>query len=343
LSKLILGKIHPSTVGTPPQGYAVLFQSILDDHYYVKLDTGVSEKIIFESDLSGGNANEVNIFDNFTDFPLAGNPNFIYIDRSTNKGYRWNSISSSYVLLFDISSIVYQRNNVSYREAFDGETFNVNSLVDALDQILFPYALPRVIISSNVPGNDQILEKGDSVSNLNIGGTYTKTKEPINSVVILLNNSPYYTIPSPNPNGGTINETFVGPFTNNSIFKISVSDNFNTVHSGEVKLQFVYPYYYGSGLPSLLPSDIQLLTKDISLQSDKEFTFSPNVEVMYFAYPSSYPVLTSIKDNNDLETIDDWVVRIENFNMLDSSVQPYRVYEFKNPTLRNNLRIKFKY
>jgi len=104
----------------------------------------------------------------------------------------------------------------------------------------------------------------------------------------------------------------------------------------------VYPFYYGSGLPGLLPADIQLLTEDMSAKTDKSYSFTLDEEVYYVAFPTSYGILRSILDLNGFETINGWTRTVQTFT-IDVEDISYYVYEFNHITTQVAFVNTFKY
>lgn len=103
------------------------------------------------------------------------------------------------------------------------------------------------------------------------------------------------------------------------------------------------PYYYGVGTKGLTPTEISTFTKDYR-GSTGSFTVevSPISQVFYFAYPDSYPALSSIKDQNGFELISDFKVTTGNYivNSSDENTT-YRIYEYKNVTTLSQYKVTY--
>lgn len=104
-----------------------------------------------------------------------------------------------------------------------------------------------------------------------------------------------------------------------------------------------YPYYYGVGAKGLTFSEIENLTK-MHQGNTPSFTItvSPINQVWYFAYPDSYPVLTSVRDQNGFELIADFSVTTGN-SIIDSprDKTTYRVYEYNNVTTLSDYKVTY--
>ncbi len=102
-------------------------------------------------------------------------------------------------------------------------------------------------------------------------------------------------------------------------------------------------YYFGTGAKDLDFSEITKLTK-VSRSSTPSFmiTVSPVGEVWYFAYPDSYPALTSIRDQNGFELIADFKVTTGHSIIdLPGDKTTYRVYEYNNVTTLSDYKVTY--
>jgi hypothetical protein len=104
-----------------------------------------------------------------------------------------------------------------------------------------------------------------------------------------------------------------------------------------------YPYYYGVGAKGLALSEISNLIK-AHQGSTPSFTItvSPVNQVWYFAYPDSYPVLTSVRDQNGFDLTADFTVTTGN-SIINSSGDKttYRIYEYNNVTTLSNYKVTY--
>lgn len=339
MSKIIVKPTDPSTILTPPVGFVTMFLSSLDNRYYLKFDTGLTEKLITETDLNGTIVPEIYMFNTLANFPVTGNINFVYIDKSSNLMYRWDDGLLIYSPIISyMVSVPYIRNQ--YSERF-GENINVNTVEEALDTILFPYAQAAVSLTGSP--SSQTREFGNPLLGISLDANVVRKTDPITAVQFFLNGGFIYAVPAPSPNSGVYNYVIPTPIDTPSTYTVKVDDGTNITTSNAITINFVYPYYFGSGVPGLGAVDIQALSKIIESQSNKTRAFSPTNQVFYFAYPASYPALTSIIDANGFETIDDWTANIVSFTMLDLTVQNFRVYEFNNLTTQVGFNITFKH
>lgn len=337
----ILIKKHPASLVETPQLHKVnMFIDSADNHWKLKFDDGSVETLVFESELEAGLIPELSFHTNAGAFPVTGDALTLYIDRANDDIYRWDSNTAAYKNLSgDAGTISYVRNQFSFQF---NKTINVTTVEEVLDEIAFPYTAAAISLTSN-PSASMILEKGDTVASVILDATTTKKSEDISSVAFYRGVTLIHTESSPDPDGGIESYTESTAVTSDTTFTAKVNDGTSIVTSNEASFVFVYPYYYGVGTVSLTAGQIQALTKDIKEQSDTEVISSPSSQIFYFAYPESYPALTSILDKNGLEMIDDFSVVVLAFTMLDSAVVNYRVYKYNNRTTQTDFKITYKY
>lgn len=222
------------------------------------------------------------------------------------------------------------------------QMFTSVSLVDTLNKILnLTYAPPAITLS----GSSNVLrEKGTPVSNITLTANVVRNSNDITSIqildgaTVLLDNTP-----PASPNSQSVNTVFAGPFSDNKTFTATASDG-TTTSTSNTTYSFVYPYYRGAGAAALTGVQIAALTKEVINQNNNiTRTIAASAgERFYFAYPQSYPALTSILDVNNFETIGDWTVRTVSITGLDATAQNYRVYEFNNPVVAGSYQYTFK-
>lgn len=214
------------------------------------------------------------------------------------------------------------------------EAFTSTSLDDTLLKILIlSYAAPTITLSCSP--SQAVREKGTSVAAVTMSATTVKKSDNITAVTHFRNGVLVDTEAAPSASGGVETFTESTPFTDTMTFFSKVFDGTTLVQSNTVTYSYVYPYYSGADVPGITAAAVAALTKAVTASSssvNKSFTTS-NGDVYYFAYPASYGALTSIKDENNFETIGDWTLRTENITGLDASAVSYRIYEFNNPVV----------
>ena len=233
-----------------------------------------------------------------------------------------------------------------------GSTFVGATMSEMWEALLYPYQYPA-FSSFLMSGQSVILECGVEIS----GGSKLWTWGTTNSSNIVANSididdvtTTTNLITGTDNDGSELVSIGASPIT-----KIITSTDHRWRITGENSLSqnftrdFVViwysPFYYGSGAAGLTVAQLQALTKQVTSQSTKIYTFNPSTEVMYIAYPATYGTLSSILDPNGFETIADWTLRVESFTNnspdYEGATVSYNVYEFDNLTTQTDFEITF--
>jgi hypothetical protein len=215
------------------------------------------------------------------------------------------------------------------------------TLQSLIDRMLYPYAGPNVVLTAS-PAT-RVYKKGSSVGVV-LTATATPHSNPITNVTILENGSAINSTSTPSL-------TFGDTITTNTTYQATATDGAGgggptTASSNTITYTFVYPMYGGVGAPGLTASQIASLTEFIQVQGDVAVQSSPDSsvspQVYYFAYPSSYGILQSIRDNSNFETKADYNLRTVTMTSLPGS-PTYNVYEFDHATTQTNFTNTFKF
>lgn len=215
-------------------------------------------------------------------------------------------------------------------------SFSSLGVRDTLLKILnFSYLPPQVSLSAS--GSGTIREKGTPVTTSNLIANVTKRTDSIARIRFLLNSVEIEDLnPPSNTGSGSTSYSWSGSFSDNSTFRVEVTDDGTsggpTTVGSNVNFTFVYPYFHGCRPPSATGTQVAALTKSVITSNanlTRAFTASAG-DVFYFAYPKSYGALSSIKDSNGFETLPSWTQREENIVGLDTTSQTYYIYEFNN-------------
>ena len=222
-----------------------------------------------------------------------------------------------------------------------GSTFSGKTLQEMFDDLLYPYTVPTITLS--VSPSAGLREFGNDVTSVDLTATTTKQSDTLTSVVFKRDGVAIDTnTPPASPAGGT--ETYTEPtdVTTTTTFTATVNDGTTVVTSNSQTYTFVYAYYYGVGAQGLTGAQIAGLTKSvIGNTSSVAFTSSPSSQVFYFAYPASYPALTSILDNSGFQTIADYTVSTTSITNAYGQSTTYRVYEYNNVTTQTSFTNTF--
>lgn len=226
---------------------------------------------------------------------------------------------------------------------------STTSLQGTLDFIMNMQYAPPTISLSATPAQT-VRENGDaSVTSVVLSAPVTKLSNTIANVkfyqgVTLINTD---TANPPVPNGGTATYTDSTGFSTTTSYVATVTDTLtptpSTVSSNTITYTYVYPYYYGtSTINGMTGAQIRSNLTGLIIVNTSPVTesFSPTAAYMYFAYPSSYPVLTKILDPNGFNITASFSVVTLNITGLDGSSQSYRVYQ-SNLTTQSGFNVSF--
>ena len=197
-----------------------------------------------------------------------------------------------------------------------------------------PYVAPSISLGTS-PGGKAV-ELGTTLTNVALSGFTVEGSSPITSVIFKRNGSAIFSVPSPHPGGGTETYTDTATISNTATYAATVSDGQTTQNSNSVTFTFVYPFYYGVGAQGLTGAQVQALTDLVQVTQNTTVSTSPTNQVYYFAYPQSYGSLTSIKDQNGFNVTGGYTQRTATLTMMDSTNQPYYIYEFNTLTTQTN-------
>jgi len=103
------------------------------------------------------------------------------------------------------------------------------------------------------------------------------------------------------------------------------------------------PFLYGSYEKGMDKSIIPVvLTPDGETTGSRSLPFSPNMQVLYFAYPAVHGALQNIKDQNMYVITPGWLVRNEPI-IIEGASYDYIIYEFKNYTTQMDFVVNFNF
>lgn len=228
--------------------------------------------------------------------------------------------------------MIYDR--IGYFSTRFSEAVNVTTMIAALDQIFdFDSVNPSVTFSISPSANR---EKGNTLASIDLSGLTSRGQNPqsnITQVVFKRGVSTIYTVPVPNPTGGTENYTESNPVSDTTTFSCEVTDASARTGSGSQTLTFLYPILHCVGAAGLTPAQIYTAsTKILSTTTSRDISYTTSNQVAYYAYPSTYTAVVTIYDQNDFNVTSDWTLRTENLTGLDGTPQSYKIWEFENLT-----------
>lgn len=236
------------------------------------------------------------------------------------------AISSSYS---NTSSIVEFNGNRSIkRSGYSGINVGGSDVINFLNNFFFPF-LPATVATS---GGTTIYETGSSNS-LSVISTITLNDElTFGSASVRKNGAVWNTTSSAPPSF-----TFVDSNLTSSATYITYvqTDNYGspTVISSNSRIAtFVYPYLYGtSSIAGLSGTSLySAFSRQAVTSGNKTISLVGNSTYIYFAYPTSYPALSSILDPNSFEVISNFEysssVSVTSTGLSTNWTTTYRVY-----------------
>lgn len=217
------------------------------------------------------------------------------------------------------------------RTGYSGLNVGGTSVVDFLNNFFFPFVSATV---SDTPVGTTLYQRGTS-------NTFTLTS------TILANDEITFGSASVKRDGIEWSGSIIPPLsfaipdivTSNHSYQtfVQVDNNGNPtiISSNTSNVSFIYPYLWGmSTVAGLNGSSLyNAFTKQIVVSGDKTVSLIGNVTYIYFAYPSTYPALTSIIDPNGFEVIGNFEysssVSVSSNGLFSDWTTNYRVYRTK--------------
>jgi hypothetical protein len=257
--------------------------------------------------------------------------NFIktYGSGSTSLSSSWasSSISSSYSLTS--SDVPYNGNRTIKRSPYTTLNVGGTDVVQFLNNFFFPFVPATIAISS---GGTYYYETGSS-QNFVVDTVLTLNDEVlvplVNTGSVLKNSTLWNTIVG----SQTLTDTGVSSSnTYQSFFYVNNNGSPTTISSNTRAISFIYPYLWGtSSIAGLNGVDLYSnLIKTVQTSGTKIVNLTGSSTYIYFAFPSSYTSLTSIKDPNLFETLSSFdfssSVSVTSVGLLNNWTNTYKVY-----------------
>lgn len=194
----------------------------------------------------------------------------------------------------------------------------------------FQYLGPLASLSAS--GSGTIREKGVAVTASTLTATVTKRSTAISRIQFFLNGTSINdNNPPANIGSGNTVYNWSGSITDNSTFRVDVTDttdgaNGPTTVSASSSFTFVYPFFWGSAAPD---AAVAALTKQVVANSNnRNVSYTGLVtQKFYYAFPTSYGDLTSIKDVNNFEVLGSFTKKAKTWSAADGATVPYTIYE----------------
>ena len=168
-----------------------------------------------------------------------------------------------------------------------------------LRDLLCPYAKPTVTLTIN-PSTTLYDKVTDVVNSIGMTAKAVKATENISKVEFYVGNILVNTVTSGVENGGTFTYAYNTTISTDTTFKAVVTDTKGGSNTSTKSIKFVGRSYYGivdASLSSLNAEEIKAHSN--TLKDTKKLTYAgitTDMGKVYYAYPTSFGALTSIKD-----------------------------------------------
>ncbi len=236
------------------------------------------------------NSDGIAEYSSYSDFPNVGVENFIYIDKSSNIAYRYDTTANTYQSLGSSSYIRSKPTQISVGGVTKGTTFD-GSVSDALDKILFPYVEPKILsFSTNVPSQVQV---GQTIPS----GSYKFSwsfdlLSNISSAEILLGNTSIYTIDINNTSSSIDLSDLVLDQVGTKKFTLSIYSTNKTNITKSIYIHWLDKVYYGAGSSVITEADMSVFANLLTNTQFREYQM-PADNYKWICYPVGFGSLNS--------------------------------------------------
>ena len=209
-----------------------------------------------------------------------------------------------------------------------------------LRDLLCPYAKPTVTLTIN-PSTTLYDKVTDVVNSIGMTAKAVKATENISKVEFYVGNILVNTVTSGVENGGTFTYAYNATINTDTTFKAVVTDTKGGSNTSTKSIKFVGRSYYGivdASLSSLNAEEIKAHSN--TLKDTKKLTYAgitTDMGKVYYAYPTSFGALTSIKDLvNNLNYTTSFTQSTVSVDGMD-----YYVYLQIDPAAATNVELTF--
>lgn len=237
-------------------------------------------------------------------------------------------ISASYAQTSSI--IVYNGNRTIKRSPYTTLNVGGDDLLEFVDNFFFPFVPATVAITD---ASTIYYETGSSQNSSIISTITVNDETSFGSASVKRNNVTWNTTISPAPASFTYTDTGISSSYSYVTYVQVDNDGSPTIINSTTKAtSFIFPYLWGmSATAGLSGNDLYTaFTRQIVTSGNKTVSMIGNVVYLYFAYPTSYPALTSILDPNLFQVISSFEysasVPVVSSGLTNTWTANYRVY-----------------
>ena len=214
------------------------------------------------------------------------------------------------------------------------------TLSEFLDKVFYPFV--SATISLNI--SSSLLEIGNSIT-ITCNGSVTANDETLFNTA--------YVDPSTGANmpftaqAGAYSVQQANVVATTSFRSYITTGGSGIISSPLRTVTFVYPYFWAMNATDLTTGGSAFytaITKRIQTLGTKTPVLNGTAQYIYFAYPTEYPDLTSIKDQNGFEQIGSFTkyeVNINSSGLTSDWIHGYKIYRCNGLTTVNNGQYTF--
>jgi hypothetical protein len=257
-----------------------------------------------------------------------------YAIRALTASYASNaSETASYAnqaTLAETASYEYFNGNRSIkRSGYSGLNVGGMNVATFLNNFFFPFISATIAVS---PSGTSYYQQGTN-PNFTVTATITANDETIFGSGSMKKDGSAWNSASVPPLSFAFTDANI---TSNHSYYATVSVDNNgsptTITSNTSNVSFIYPYLWGtSSVAGLSGASLwSTMSRQVVTSGNKTVNFVGSVVFMYFAYPATYPALTSILDPNGFEVIGNYEytssVSVTSVGLYSDWTTNYRVY-----------------
>ena len=224
-----------------------------------------------------------------------------------------------------------------------GKTYPTGTnLENIIKDILVKYQPPTISLSTT-PATKLYDIVNDSISTILLKGAVTKKSKPVTNVSFYVDDTLLNEVTTGVADGGNFQYQYTPatPIKTDVTFKATTTDGQQSTNS-TVTIKFVGKSYYGICDASVSdPDETTIKSGSNTLKDTKTYTYSgitTNWGKVFYAYPKSFGVLTSIKD--EINNINYWGSFQRSEVLVDGIT--YYCYTLIEPTAAEDNQITFK-
>jgi hypothetical protein len=247
-------------------------------------------------------------------------------DTSISSSWASSSVSSSYSLTS--SNVPFNGNRSIKRSGYSGLNVGGFDVDTFLNNFFFPFISATVSVSGGGTFQTGSVQTISVVSSITINDETT-----FGTASVFRNGSLWNTTASIPPYSFTFIDTNISSSeAYQSFVQVNNNGSPTNISSNTTNVSFIFPYLWGTSTTSSLSGTAlyNAFTSQIVNQGNKTINMNGSAVYIYFAYPDTYPVLTSILDPNLFQVISSFnesLVSVTSTGLANNWTTNYKVYQ----------------